>query len=388
MKNNQIKLANRLVSVQESATLSLNAKVKQMAAGGRTVYNLTAGELATDTPGYIQSFVAERLHLNKYTPVAGLPELRVAVALHASEFYGLDWIRAENVVATTGVKAALSATFLALLNPGDEVIVPVPGWTTSYRPLIELAGGIVVEVPLTAEYDIDPTAIEAALTAKTKLVIVNSPHNPTGTVFSREALESLARLLNEKNITVIADDIYTKIIYQDNIPLVPTCGFNNLVVVNGFSKSQAITGWRIGYLIADKLVADAVASLLSHMTGNAPLPSQYAALAALQHDDQPPLSTISALRAQRQLVLDTLDASGIPHNSPGGAFYVFLDLRGLTNDSALWCSTLLNETGVALVPGEAFSASGFARLTFVAEKHLLTEALEHITTFAQKGLVP
>lgn len=371
-----------MAHLQESATLALNARAKKLVAEGQTVYNLTAGELATDTPGYIQAAVSQTLNSNKYTPVAGLPELREQIAAHARQFYGLDWITPANVVVTAGAKPALFASLQVLLNPGDEVIVPVPAWSVSYHPLIELAGGKVVEVPLNADYDIDPVTIAARLSPKTKAIIINSPHNPTGTIFSSAALSILAKALAGTGVTVIADDIYTKLIYREDFTLAASCGFEQLIIINGFSKSQALTGWRIGYLIADNHVAHGVTSLLSHVTGNAAVLSQQAAMAALKQDDLPPASTMKSLKSRRQLVVDELSAiPEIKHNIPAGAFYVFLDLRGLTDDSAAWCERLLVTTGVALVPGEAFSAPGFARLTFVTDEATLQAALAQLKNF-------
>ncbi|HXE10074.1 MAG TPA: pyridoxal phosphate-dependent aminotransferase [Verrucomicrobiae bacterium] len=376
-----ISLANRMDSVQESATLALNARAKQLAQEGHTIYNLTAGELATDTPEYIRTAVAEKLDRNKYTPVAGLPELREAVAAHARNFYDLDWIKPGNVIATAGAKPALFGALLALLNPGDEVIVPVPGWTTSYTPLVELAGGRVIEVPLSDDFDLDVEVIKGKLSPKTRAIIINSPNNPTGAIFSAPALRDLAAALNDTPVWVIADDIYSKLVYDDDFRPVPTCGFENLIIINGFSKSQALTGWRIGYAIAPEPVTQAMTKLLSHITGNAPLPSQYAALEALKRDDQPPVSTLKALQTQRQTVVDGLAEAGIKSNVPGGAFYVLLDVHELAPNSAEWCESLLVEAGVALVPGEAFSAPGFARLTFVTDEKTLQAALAAIKKF-------
>lgn len=375
-----------MATTRESATLALNARAKQLAAEGKTIYNLTAGELASDTPDYIQEAVAKTLQLNKYTPVAGLPELRQAIAQEDSAFYGLDWIKPANVVVTGGAKPALYASFLALINPGDEVIVPTPAWV-SYNDLIELVGGVVVEVSLTATFDLDPAAIKAKVGPKTKALIINSPQNPTGAIFSKPALEQVAADLKGSKVVVIADDIYSKLVYEDDFTLAPSCGFDNLVIINGFSKSQALTGWRIGYLIADEVVAKAAADLLSHMTGNAAVPSQHAALAAMARHDLPPTETMDLLRRQRQIVSDTLDKiPGVKYQLPGGAFYFLIDLRGLTQDSVKWCEDLLVEVGVALVPGEAFSAPGFARLTFVVDETTLSQALEQINKFVNKDL--
>jgi aspartate aminotransferase len=376
-----IVLAKRMNAMQESATLALNARAKRLAAEGRTIYNLTAGELGTDTPEYIQKAVSRTLKKNKYTAVAGMPELRQKIATESQSFYGLDWIQPDNVVVSAGAKPALYATLLALINPGDEVIVPVPAWV-SYLHLIELVGGIVVPVPLTDDFDIDYTAVAAKLTPRTKAIIVNSPHNPTGAIFSKLALEGLAEVLDGSKVTVIADDIYAKLVYEDSFTLVPTIGFERFVIINGFSKSQALTGWRIGYVIAHKSVAKAITELLSHITGNAAVPSQEAALAALARHDKPPAETLASLRAQRTQVDAALGhIPSLHYHLPGGAFYFFLDLRDITSNSAEWCERLLMEAGVALVPGEAFLAPGFARLTFSADSPTLAKALTGITKF-------
>lgn len=380
-----IALAGRMNNMKESATLALNARAKALAAEGRTIYNLTAGELSTDTPDYIQKAVAQTLELNKYTPVAGLPELRQAIARESRALYGFDWIEPKNVVVTAGAKPALYAALLALINPGDEVIVPVPAWV-SYVHLIELVGGVVVSVPLTDDFDIDARAVQSKLSPRTKAILVNSPHNPTGAIFSKPALESLKGVLRGSGVTVIADDIYAKLVYDDSFTLVPTIGFEKVVIVNGFSKSQALTGWRIGYVIATESVAQAITELLSHITGNAALPSQEAALAAMAGHDQPPAETLLMLRSQRQQVDTALKGIGtISYHLPGGAFYFFLDIREITSSSAEWCERLLMEAGVALVPGEAFLAPGFARLTFSADSSTLSKALKKITEFVNKG---
>jgi aspartate aminotransferase len=378
-------LATRMATMDESATLALNARANQLAAEGKTIYNLTAGELASDTPEYIQEAVGKTLSQNKYTPVAGLPKLRQQIASAARANYGLDWIESGNVVVTAGAKPALAASLLAIINEGDEVIVPTPAWV-SYNHLIELAGGIVVEVPLTDTFDLDPEAIKASLTPRTKAIIINSPHNPTGAIFSKAALEATADVLRGSGVTVISDDMYAKLVYEAEFTLVPTCGFGQLIIINGFSKSQALTGWRIGYVIAQTEIVDAITRLLSHITGNAAVPSQNAAIAAMELNDTPPSETIELLKAQRLIVHEALNAiEGLEHHMPGGAFYVFIDLRGVTDNSAKWCEDLLVETGVALVPGEAFSAAGFARLSFVTNEQTLRTALDLIGQFVAKG---
>lgn len=376
------KLADRLSTMNESATLALNARVKQLAAEGKQVFNLTAGELAGDTPEYIKAYVSDKLHNNKYTAVAGMPELRHQIADMTRTYYRLDWIKPDNVLVTAGAKPALYVSFVALIDPGDEVIVPVPAWV-SYNKLIELAGGKVVEIPLHEEYDLDVAAIAKHITPKTKAILLNSPQNPTGAVYSKSSLSKLADLLKGKGITVISDDIYSKLLYTDTFTPVPTIGFEHIVIISGFSKSQAITGWRIGYVIAEDIpLIKGMTGILSHTMGNAAVPSQMAALAAMEKNDTPPNETLDILKARRALVLKYLKGvEGLQFHTPEGAFYFFLDLRRFTHDSAKWCDALLEQTGVALVPGEAFSAPGFARLTFVTDDKTLEEALIHIRDF-------
>jgi aspartate aminotransferase len=380
-----IALADRMAAVQESATMALNSRAKQLAAEGKTVYNFTAGELAAETPEYIRKHVAGKLHHNKYTPAAGLPELRTAIDEESREFYDLDWIKPVNVVVTAASKPGLYATLLALINEGDEVVVPMPAWVT-YVELIKLVGGKVVPVPLTADFDIDAPAVLAKVTPKTKAIILNSPNNPAGSVFSRKGLEALAEGLKGSDATVISDDMYAKLVYDKDFVPVPCIGFERIVIVNGFSKSQALTGWRIGYLIADEHVAKAIADLLGHITGNASVTSQHAALSIMERKNTPPADILETLERQRQLVDEVLkDTPGISYHLPGGAFYYYLDLRQITEDSLDWCERLLDETGVALVPGEAFGTPGFARLSFVADEVTLRAGLAKIKAFAGKG---
>jgi aspartate aminotransferase len=243
-----------------------------------------------------------------------------------------------------------------------------------------------VPVALTPEFDLDAEAVLAKVTPRTKAIILNSPNNPTGGVFSKPALERLAVGLKGSPVTVLSDDMYAKLVYADDFTPVPSAGFERVVIINGFSKSQALTGWRIGYVIAHTTIAKAIMSLLSHITGNAPMPSQQAALAILAQGDVPPLHITKALKHQRQLVDEALrSVPKLHYHLPGGAFYFFLDLRELTDNSLDWCEQLLVETGVALVPGEAFGAPGFARLSFVADEKTLSAGLKRLAEFASRG---
>lgn len=376
-------LAARMDSLEESATLALNAKAKAMKQAGQTVYNLTIGELPCETPNHIAETVAEKLYENKYTPVAGLPQLRQMIAEETKHFYKLDWITAANVVVTASVKPALYTTLLALLNPADEVILLKPYWF-SYKYEVNLAGGQPVDVALDEHFDLDLDKIEQAITPKTKAIILCSPSNPTSSVFSPAKLAKLVDLLNEKGVWAIIDDIYAKLVFADDFRPVPTYGFEKMIILGGFSKSQALTGWRIGYLIADETVAKAVIKIQSQIIGNASVPAQYAAMAALEHGDRPVM--IEELRQNRDFLVKKIESIPNIHvQTPAGAFYGFLDLRQITHDSQTWCENLLEQTGVALVPGEAFFTPGYARLNFAADQKILGPALDLIAAFAKQG---
>ncbi len=382
VKMKAITLADRVGGIEESATLALNAKAKAMLKDGKTVYNLTIGELPCDPPEYIVQAVGKKLHENKYTPGAGLPELRELVAAETKAFYGLDWISPANVVVTASVKPGLFTALLVLLNPGDEVILPKPYWF-SYKYEVLAAGGIPVDVDLNDDFDLDIESIERAITPQTKAIILNSPSNPTSSVYSDAALTRLADLLNRRGICAIIDDIYAKLVFDEDFKQVPTYGFENMVILGGFSKSQALTGWRIGYLIANDEVASAAASLQGHIMGNASVPAQYAAITALRNGDQPVM--IKELLTNRDfLVAKIKSVANIQLKKPAGAFYGFLDIRKITHDSQAWCDRLLEETGVAVIPGEAFFTPGYVRLNFAADQKILGPALDLIIDFAKK----
>lgn len=373
-----------VTNIQASPTLALNAQAKALAASGKPVYNLTAGEPDGPTPTYIQNAVKKRLAENKYTPVGGLPELKLAIARHSAQFYRTDWMTERNVVVVPGAKPALFGALFTLLQPGDEVIVPAPYWV-SYKQLVELCGAVFVPVKTTNEHDLSVADIAAAMSPRTKLIIVNSPNNPTGAIYSKTALRELAKLVAQKHIYILSDDIYIRLAYEP-VPLITTCGFDptRLLIVNGFSKSQALTGWRIGYLLADETIITAVTNVVSHILGNTSLPAQYGALAALEHGDVPPMR--DTLLTRRDLVARQLKT--VPKISfvrPDGAFYFLIDIREVTSDSMTWCAELLEKTGVALVPGDDFGASGHARLSFATDEVTLQKSIQLIKRFIEEN---
>lgn len=379
----QIPLSRRVANLEESATLALNARAKELAAKGKMIFNLTAGELDGPTPGFIKSSLARQLDQNKYTPTSGRSGLRQAIADYETAREGRK-IMPANVVVTSGAKSGLYGLLQTLLDRGDEVILPVPAWV-SYAHMIELAGGKVIKAQLKANNDIDPATIVAKISPKTKAVIINSPNNPTGAVFSDKALRDLAKRLKNKPLLVISDEIYSTLSYDRKFRSLSKLGFlyDQLIIINGFSKSQALTGWRIGYAVLPERYATPLNNFLSHAMGNAPLPAQIAAETALKRGNKPTMYKI--LEQRRRLV--TRELNKIPQikfTQPGGAFYFWLDIGQLSKNSIKWCERLLEETGVALVPGEAFFAPGFARLSFATDDEILKQALKKLADFVNK----
>jgi len=375
-------LAKRIGHLKESETLQLNAEAQRLRSLGRKVINLTAGELDFKTPVAVQRVVSRHLAENKYTPVAGLDRLRGLIAAYVRKEYALSGLTADGVAVTAGAKQGLAEIFQVLLNPGDEVIIPVPAWA-SYEQQVVLAGGKAKFVKLRTNFDLDPKAIAAVITPKTKAVVINSPHNPTGRIFSHSSLAELAGLLGKKDIRVIADEIYRPLSYVSSSPI--TKYFKkNLIIISGFSKSHALTGWRVGYVVADRQIISALEKLQSHTSGNVSLPSQYAALAALA-DPAATKKIFGSLGRRRLFVAKEL--AKIPKlvfTIPDGAFYFFIDISKVASDSTEFCRRLLRQELVALVPGEAFRAPGFVRLSFAAPSAQLRAGIERFKKFIAK----
>ncbi|MDX1765531.1 MAG: aminotransferase class I/II-fold pyridoxal phosphate-dependent enzyme, partial [Candidatus Saccharimonadales bacterium] len=328
--------------------------------------------------------VKNKLSDNKYTPVAGLPELRDAIASYYQNYFHSGWIESGNVTVTAGAKPALTAVFMSLLNPGDEVIIPKPAWV-SYQSEVEVAGGKAVFVETTKKFDLDVSAISNAITKKTKAIVINSPNNPTGKIYSRKPLDALAELVNLHDVTLVSDDIYSRLVYSElYLPLNSEIDPAKLVIVNGFSKSQALTGWRIGYCISSQDLQSKISSLLSHTNGNAPVTSQHAAIAALEREDEPEfLHDLVDKRDQAIKLLQDIDI--VSFHEPEGGFYVFVDIRSFTNNSDQFCQDLLESKGVGVVPGEAFEMPGYIRISYATNSSTLSSGLKKMKEFIEES---
>jgi len=373
-------ISARIAAIAESATLAVDAKAKALKAAGRPVIGFGAGEPDFPTPGYIveaaQRACAEpRFH--KYTPAAGLPELREAVAAKTARDSGLQ-VAANQVLITNGGKQAVFQAFATLLDPGDEVLMPTPYWTT-YPESIALAGGVPVEV-LTDEttgYRTSVEQLEAHRTDRTKLLLFVSPSNPTGAVYPPAEVAAIGRWAASRGIWVVTDEIYEHLVYGEatfaSMPVVAPEIADRCVVLNGVAKTYAMTGWRVGWMIGPAPVIKAAANLQSHATSNVCNVAQAAALAAVSGD----LSAVATMRGafdrRRQVMTAMLnEVPGVVCPLPEGAFYCYPSVKGLLGteiagrrpaSSGDLAELLLDEADVAVVPGEAFGTNGYFRLS-------------------------
>jgi aspartate aminotransferase len=386
------RVSRRIGSITESATLAVDAKAKALKAAGRPVIGFGAGEPDFPTPDYIvQAAIAAcadpRWH--RYTPAGGLPELKEAIAAKTLRDSGLA-VKASQVLVTNGGKQALYNAFATLLDPGDEVLLPAPYWTT-YPESIRLAGGTPVEVMTdeTSGYRATVAQLEAGRTDRTKVLVFVSPSNPTGAVYSPAEVKAIGEWAVEHGLWVVTDEIYEHLVYGDaefaSMPvLVPELA-DRCVVVNGVAKTYAMTGWRVGWMIGPDDVVKAATNLQSHATSNVANVSQIAALAAVSGD----LSAVEAMKVafdrRRLLMVGLLDAiPGVACPTPEGAFYVYPSvkelvgqtLRGTTIESSAQLSGLiLDEAEVAVVPGEAFGTPGYVRLSYATSDSDITEGV-------------
>ena len=389
------RISRRIGSITESATLAVDAKAKALAAAGRPVIGFGAGEPDFPTPAYIvEAAVAacreEKWH--RYTPAGGLPALKEAIA--AKTLRDSGWaIEANQVLVTNGGKQALYNAFAALLDPGDEVILPAPYWTT-YPESIRLAGGVPVEVMTdeTSGYRASVAQLEAARTPRTKILVFVSPSNPTGAVYSPDEVREIGEWAVANGIWVVTDEIYEHLVYGDarfsSMPvLVPELS-NTCVVVNGVAKTYAMTGWRVGWMAGPADVIKAATNLQSHSTSNVANVSQVAALAAVSGGLEAVEEMKVAFDRRRRLIVEMLNAiPGVECPMPEGAFYVYPSIKGVlgkeirgkvSTDSAQLASLILDEAEVAVVPGEAFGTPGYLRLSYATSDANITEGVQRM----------
>ena len=386
------RVSRRIAAITESATLAVDAKAKALKAAGRPVIGFGAGEPDFPTPGYIVEAAIEACsdpRWHRYTPAGGLPELKEAIAAKTLRDSGLE-VGAAQVLVTNGGKQALYNAFATLLDPGDEVLLPAPYWTT-YPESIRLAGGIPVEVMTdeTSGYRATVEQLEAARTERTKVLVFVSPSNPTGAVYSPAEVQAIGEWALAHGLWVVTDEIYEHLVYGDaeysSMPVLVLGLADRCVVVNGVAKTYAMTGWRVGWMIGPADIVKAATNLQSHATSNVANVSQVAALAAVSGD----LSAVAEMRTafdrRRVLMAGMLDAiPGVACPLPEGAFYVYPSVRDLVGrslggvpieSSAHLAGLILDEAEVAVVPGEAFGTPGYLRLSYATSDADITEGV-------------
>ncbi|NEP17474.1 MAG: pyridoxal phosphate-dependent aminotransferase [Leptolyngbya sp. SIO4C1] len=385
-----MKLANRVKQVAPSMTLAISAKAKAMKAEGLDVCSFSAGEPDFDTPEHIRAAAKQALDEGKtrYGPAAGEPALREAIA-HKLQTDNQLCYGPENIIVTNGGKHSLYNLMMAMIEPGDEVIIPAPYWV-SYPEMVKLAGGTPIIVSTTAEtsYKITPEQLKQAITPDTRLFVLNSPANPTGMVYTPAEIQALARVVVEANIWVISDEIYEKILYDGakhlSIGAASDAAFNHTIVSSGFAKAYAMTGWRLGYLAGPAELIKAVSTIQSHSTSNVCTFAQYGAIAALQ-GPQDCVETMRQAFAKRRTALIDLVRSlpGLTCVEPQGAFYLYVDIRQTGLKSLEFCRQLLEEKYVATIPGIAFGTESTVRISYATDMATIEKGMARLGDFVR-----
>ena len=384
-------------NVAPSPTLAVDTKAKALKAAGEDVCGFGAGEPDFDTPEFIKEACVRALRdgATKYAPAAGLPALREALAEKYRDENGIEGVESHGVVVSPGGKYSCYLAILAVVSPGDEVVIPAPYWV-SYPEMVKLAGGVpkTVFAGLEQDFKLTPEQLRAAITPATRMVILNSPSNPTGAVYSRRELEALVAVALEAGVYILSDEIYEYLLYDDATHASPAAFSSeaaaSVITVAGFSKTFSMTGWRLGTLVAAKPIAKAVASLQSQTTSNATTFAQHGALAALTERESARAAIDGILEVfdrRRQRLLEGLQAiPGIRCNRARGAFYLFPNHEALGLSSDLFASRILDEEKVAVVPGGGFGAEGYMRLSYATSDAAVEAGLERLQRFCG-GLV-
>ncbi|HEY8497041.1 MAG TPA: pyridoxal phosphate-dependent aminotransferase [Limnochordales bacterium] len=392
------RLAARMGQLGTETAFSVLAEVKRLEAQGRSVVNFAIGEPDFDTPEHIKQAGIDALQRNEthYSPSAGIMPLRSAIARHVGETRGID-ARPEHVVVTPGAKPIIFYSILALVEPGDEVIYPNPGFPI-YESVIRFAGGRPVPAPLLEAkgFRLDVDAVARLVTDRTRMIIINSPHNPTGSVLTRADLEALAELARRHDLWVLSDEIYSRIVFDGEfVSIASLPGMQErTIILDGFSKIYAMTGWRLGYGVMPEFLAEAVARLVTNCESCTATFTQYAGIAALTGPQQPSLAMVDEFRARRDMIVAGLNAiPGVTCHLPGGAFYVFPNVTGLCRrlglpDAKALQERLLQDAGVAVLARSAFGAplederEQYVRFSYATSRENIAEGLRRMQAFA------
>lgn len=391
----EIKLANRVKALTPSTTLAITAKAAELKGQGHNVIGLGAGEPDFNTPKHIIDAALQSMNegYTKYTPSAGLPALKKAIIEKFKQDQGLDY-EANQIIVVNGAKHALYTLFQVILNDGDEVIIPTPYWV-SYPEQVKLAGGVPVYIEGAEQnnFKITPEQLLAAISDKTKAVIINSPSNPTGMIYSSEELEALGNVCLNNNILIVSDEIYEKLVYDDNkhisIAQLSKQMKEQTIIINGVSKSHSMTGWRIGYAAGNKEIITAMTNLASHSTSNPTTTAQYGTIAAYTGTQEPVEQMRNAFETRLNTIYNQLiSIEGVSCIKPQGAFYLFPNVKKAAEMTGYdsvdgFVEGLLEEALVAVIPGSGFGASDNIRLSYATSLDSLEEAIKRIEEFIE-----
>lgn len=393
-------LSKKASNIEPSITLAITAKAKELKSQGIDIIGFGAGEPDFNTPANIRNASIEAMEkgYTKYTPASGINELKEAIINKFKNDNNLQY-KSSQIIISTGAKQCLSNAFFAILNPGDEVLIATPYWV-SYPELIKLSDGIPVFVKTSKEnsYKYDIESLKQYVTSKTKAIIINSPNNPTGSIYTKEELIKLAEFAKEHDLIIISDEIYEKLIYGDDehvsIASLSEDAYKRTIVINGVSKTYSMTGWRIGYAAASEEIVKLMSNIQSHTTSNPNSIAQYASLEALAGTQEFVHSMKQEFKNRRDYIVTRINGiENISCIEPKGAFYVFIDISKIIGKSVEgeaiensldFCSKLLEKGKVAAVPGEAFGIDGFIRISYATSMENIQEGLNRIESFIKK----
>lgn len=389
-----MKFAKRMENLSPSVTMAITALGRELQAQGRDILSFSAGEPDFDTPEIIKEAAIEAIRAGhtKYTAVEGITETKKAIITKLKKDHDLDY-KPEHIVISNGAKHSLFNLFQVLLNDGDEVIIPAPYWVT-YPEQVKYSGGepVFIETDDSTNFKITAEQLKAAITPRTVALLLNSPSNPTGAIYSKEELTAIAEVLKGTDILVLSDEMYEKIIYDGKT--FTTCAeisedmFERTVTINGLSKAVAMTGWRFGYVATPNVkLVKAMVNLQGQCTSNINSITQHASILALEGKAD---ETIEMMRAEfekrRNLAVEAFNAiKGLSCVVPEGAFYLFVNIQNATNDSMKFCSELLEQEGVAVVPGLAFGTEGYFRFSFATDVKSIQDGIARIKRFVEKN---
>ena len=387
-----MKIANRMENLSPSLTLAITALARELKAQGKDILSFSAGEPDFDTPQIVKDAAIKAINdgQTKYTAVEGITATKQAIINKLKKDHGLDY-KLEGIVISNGAKHSLFNLCQVLIEAGDEVIIPAPYWVT-YPEQVKFSDGVPVfiETDDSTDFKITAEQLKAAITPKTKILLLNTPSNPTGSVYSKEELLALGEVLKGTDIIVLSDEMYEKIIYNDKkftaAAEVSSDMFKRTVTINGLSKAVAMTGWRFGYIATpDASLAKAMTKLQGQVTSNINTMTQYAAIPALEGDAD---ETIEMMRVEFEkrkniAVKSFNEIKGLSTIDPDGAFYLFVNIKEVTNDSMKFCADLLEQKGVALVPGLAFGTEGYVRFSFATDLATIQEGIKRIKEFVE-----